>query len=553
MAHGLKPGHVLTETPNLYAQDIATARAAGWTLTAGETLPGSAKYVFTDAGPGTRFADAAQSIHAASLRRLAMPNGGHVTNVRVSPNAQVAPATPDIGVVLSCHPPYVRYLLAAVTAINDQTVAPAERYLALDGMLAPDLPAELDQALNGWEILESGANGSPCPGRNMALSRSRAQWLTFRDADDIMRPGWLADVTRELATVNQFVGIVYSDQIKTWDDGRTSLYTAPAPSYWELRRQNYISSHSLWRRRALIEAGGYKHTVRWDDWNAALDVTAAGWRLYKSKHPTAWAQRTDGSQRSKARTLDDRDDLWNFRQYSIVSLMAGRAQFLAQWRDWLAATDLPPHVELVVLDNSRDPAFASLLREAVESVQSRFGAVRMVRDNREPTPKPGLWDVYEHVAHLYNSALFGLQSDYVLTLEDDILPPLNGFRRLCQDYEPRGKVGAIGGLYRTRQSPDIAIGGTSHDYWHGRITMAAARSALTEVGFMGGGFTLWNAGCLHMALPCRIQLRPPDNPKPHGWDGNLCLDIRQRGYRLIMDGFVECEHFCGPQPHEPDA
>jgi len=99
-------------------------------------------------------------------------------------------------------------------------------------------------------------------------------------------------------------------------------------------------------------------------------------------------------------------------------------------------------------------------------------------------------------------------------------------------------------VYRTRNSEEVAIGATGKDFWHGPIRIDETQRKIIEVGFLGGGFTLWNGGCVNKALPCRWEFRPATNPKPHGWDGNFGFDIREQGFSLLLDGFVQCEHFC---------
>jgi len=66
----MKPGHIITSKPDEYADDIATATAQGWCLTAGLDAPAEAKYVFSHAELGTPFAKLAKELQSADCREL---------------------------------------------------------------------------------------------------------------------------------------------------------------------------------------------------------------------------------------------------------------------------------------------------------------------------------------------------------------------------------------------------------------------------------------------------------------------------------------------------
>ncbi|MCD6352471.1 MAG: hypothetical protein J7M26_10155, partial [Armatimonadetes bacterium] len=66
---------------------------------------------------------------------------------------------PSVGVVVTCHQPYLRWLPQALASVERQTDRPDARVLVLDDCQAPAGVA------GGWRIVR-GAWHHPCPGRN---------------------------------------------------------------------------------------------------------------------------------------------------------------------------------------------------------------------------------------------------------------------------------------------------------------------------------------------------------------------------------------------------
>jgi hypothetical protein len=63
----MKTGHIVTDFPELYAEDIASSDLA---LTAGKEIPEDAKYIFYDAAPGTEYMRMAKQLHNADCLEL---------------------------------------------------------------------------------------------------------------------------------------------------------------------------------------------------------------------------------------------------------------------------------------------------------------------------------------------------------------------------------------------------------------------------------------------------------------------------------------------------
>jgi len=454
-------------------------------------------------------------------------------------NQTAAMVHAPVAVVVSCHKEYLTMLPKAIAAVNAQTCAPAEKILAYDGPAVDLTDAGMTgftrKDIEGWHII-AGKSGSPNPGRNAAIEHLDSPWVIFADADDEMDKDYVRHCLAVACDAPNTVGIVYNDI--QYSDGRQLI--APAMfDYWGLRQRNYISAASCWRVAAIQEAGGWPlDTKCYDDYSLALNITKLGWQCRKGLgviqvncHDTGHRRFTGGDNRHVPH-------IWNHRSYAIVTLFSGRSKRNARnWSKWLTFAEIPPNTTLYVLNNSG--------KEYILPPKARIKNV-VVIDYPKGFPEGGdRYDRHRFVAHLYNQILPRAREDFVVFLEDDMVPPLDGLRKLAEAWNYRQRHAAIGGVYLSRYNAEnpggFVVASRGQDYWSIDVTLPQVQEdKLYEFPQIAGGFTLWNNGYLQKCLPCRFDYY--NGSIPNGWDTNLSMATRNLGGRLFLHGGVQCEH-----------
>jgi hypothetical protein len=456
----------------------------------------------------------------------------------------------DIAVVVTCHEPYLLWLPEALASVDRQLPAPAERVVAFDGCApAPVLP-------DGWRCV-TGRWGRPSGPRDAGLTATTASWVTFLDADNVMPAGYLAAAATVIASADAQVGIVYPDidYVDEWLNPRRR-WTMPSYAYWELRRQNIIDTASVWRRAALEVVGGWPAPPFLQDYLLALLITAAGWTATPLRGPPI-VIREHSRDRLTTRRLREGSTLthiWRARSLAIVSLMAGRAALLDRWTRFLLEAELPPRTALYVLDNGGDARFSARLREAALTVAAQRGLTHV---DIAAAGAPYVGQTGEryltkarhlHIASLYAATLPRVREDLVFTLEDDVEPDAGAIRLLGEDigHPARANIGASAGAYSSPSSPSHVCAASGFDGWTGAIPWAQLPFSPVDVGFVGGGATMWANWALHECTP-HLEWR-----RTLGWDGVLCNALRARGYTVRLHGGVRCAHHrFSPAPAAP--
>lgn len=447
----------------------------------------------------------------------------------VRPAMVVPRLPPRIAVGVVCHQQYIPSLPACLTALDVQTTAFNQKFLALDGCEL-SRQQEYDLRARGWQI-RIGQWKSPNPGRQWALGMTDCEWIMFVDADDVHDPSYLAGALS--FTGDPRVGIVYADRART--DG-TAIQTPAVFDYWRLRLRNYIDTSSLWRTDALREAGGWKDTQRYDDWDCALRVTALGWSGAKNTVRSNCTVHPDHSNRNAR--YKDFFHKWN-RTYGVVSLLAGRR---GPWEDWkrIALNEsFPPRTHWYLLDNSKDPVFGREVRELAAKLEEKGYTATVIADTRTMKGEKKE-DKHRHVATLYNRVLPAVMEDLVLFWEDDVLPFTKEPIRTLVEHWDCWLAGGICALYESRDVKGRACVSMGREYWHDMPSMESVRGRmLIDVGHLPGGLALYNNALVQEALPFWVQF---PGGRTQGWDTQLSRTSRAAGQRLDLDGFVECEH-----------
>ncbi len=230
---------------------------------------------------------------------------------------------------------------------------------------------------------------------------------------------------------------------------------------------------------------------------------------------------------------------------ALLTLM-GSAARVEPWFLYLQRSDIPNATKIVVADNSGDPECARLIASAVANLRSQFRSIETInlgapykRGEDEPYIHPGK---HIHVAEKYNEVLPLLlpQCDFVLFLEHDVIPPLDGFANLMALMVEK-KAAATAGAYEQPEAPHLACAAKGKERWTGIVEFAKMPPEPFEVGMVGGGFTLYRSEVLQKCTPFSPTFWK-DPVYLLGWDGTLGRDIDKLGGKIWLHPGVRCKH-----------
>jgi hypothetical protein len=158
------------------------------------------------------------------------------------------------------------------------------------------------------EVVRSGGRG-PAAARNAGWRRCDAAWIAFLDDDVVPRPGWFADLRRDLGAVDDAVAAVAGRIVVPLPAGRRP--TDAERGVAALERAPDVTADMAFRRAALVAVGGFDERFRRayrEDTDIALRLRGAGWRTAVGRRVTEHPPRPGrvlDSVRAQAGNADD--------------------------------------------------------------------------------------------------------------------------------------------------------------------------------------------------------------------------------------------------------
>jgi histidinol-phosphate phosphatase family protein len=188
---------------------------------------------------------------------------------------------------------------------------PLQVVLADDRRDTPSpLPVRLPPELTRRTMVVTLEGRGPAGARNAGWRAAQhTEWVAFLDDDVIVGPTWRADLVADLAGFPDRVAGVQGTITVPRPDGRR-------PTDWErgtagLARARWITADMAYRRRALIDAGGFDERFPRafrEDADLALRVLGRGWLLAQGRRETTHPVRPPrrwASLRAQAGNADD--------------------------------------------------------------------------------------------------------------------------------------------------------------------------------------------------------------------------------------------------------
>jgi glycosyltransferase involved in cell wall biosynthesis len=180
--------------------------------------------------------------------------------------------TGTIAVVIPCHDDGAT-LEEAVASVREQDV-PAEIIVVDDGSTDPATAAALARVeAAGAKVLRQ-ENRGPGPARMTGWRATSAEYALPLDADDRLLPGALRLMRSALERNPRAVAAWGSARhFGSLDFVQRSL---PALDPWHLTYQNHLPLSALYRREAVLAAGGWQLDGGYEDWDLWLTLAESG-------------------------------------------------------------------------------------------------------------------------------------------------------------------------------------------------------------------------------------------------------------------------------------
>jgi GT2 family glycosyltransferase len=420
-------------------------------------------------------------------------------------------------------------------------------------------------------------NGNIAAASNSALALATGEFIAFMDHDDLLPETALYEMAASICA-DRNVDVLYSDEDKIDDEGhRHSAYFKPAWSEQLLLGQNVISHLGVYRRSLLEQIGGFRLGFEGSqDYDLALRATTAAghsrvrhvpkvlyhWR--KSRNENSFSQtQLDRCVDSARRAIAD-----HLAQKGVEGAVVVPAPLVPSWsRVILPLPDPVPLVSVVI--PTRD--HGELLRRCVASVLHRTNYPNLeiiIADNgsTEESTLQYFADCRQdrrvqilsipmpfNYSAINNAAISRSNGQLIALLNNDIDAIDPDWLREMVSLALRPEIGCVGAklLYanETIQHAGVLLGAGSFDGGPGVAGHFGIGEPREEVGYFGQYALSREVSAVTAA--CAV-LRREVFDSVGGFDEanlpvafndvDLCLRIREKGYRNIWTPFAELYH-----------
>jgi GT2 family glycosyltransferase len=476
-----------------------------------------------------------------------------------------------ISVLMPVHDPPEQWLRAAIDSVRTQLYPHWELCVADDASRGPHVRAVLDEAAATdarIRVRYREVNGHISAATNTALEQARGEYVAFLDHDDELAPHALYLVAEELEA-HPGTDLVYSDEDQV---GPAGGYADPhfKPEFDPdlLLSQNYFSHLGVYRTDLVRSVGGLRAGFEGSqDYDLCLRcvrrttperIRHVPFVLYHWRvHPSSTAAGTGA--KSYAHAAGEAA-IRSFLDAGAAGAVVGPGPFDTTYRVRYPLPDPPPRVtviiptrdgrllraclaalqrrtdyaayEVLVVDNgSRDARTLETLRD-----EQRWGAIRVLRDERP-----------FNYAALNNLAAREASGEVLLLLNDDVEATSPGWLAEMVGHVVRPEVGAVGArlLYpdATVQHAGIVLGlyGIA-GHLHRRLP-AKARGYFTRPHLVREVSAV-TAACMAVRRTVFEEVGGFDEQNlPVAFnDVDLCLRLREKGYRNVWTPYAEMIH-----------
>jgi len=357
-----------------------------------------------------------------------------------------------IAIVIPCHN-YGRFLGDAIRSVINQSVRPDEIVVVDDS--STDNTQEVARSFAGVRYMRINA-GSVATARAAGLHATSAPLVCFLDADDELPAAYLDNGYAMFKDPG--IGLVYSDMHCFGEETRILQMPTFDPDHIEW--DNYIHAGAIVRREALDLIGPLvrEDPLITEDWDWWRRIVQRGWKA--AKQQTVYRYRKHGlagEQPQRSKVLKQTDYYHRaglaYERVTIVTPLAGRMWAWGPYSAWLDRQTWPrEQVAILLVNTSHDAEFSAMVREWLIRCgypDVRVRAMRVgERDLADAPRKKAGTAVRTAMADMWQQIRLSIDSPYVLSLEDDCIPPDDGIDLLMRGFDH--DVGSVAGPYLSR-------------------------------------------------------------------------------------------------------
>ncbi|GIX05063.1 MAG: hypothetical protein KatS3mg114_0932 [Planctomycetaceae bacterium] len=362
---------------------------------------------------------------------------------------------PTLAVIITTHN-YGHYLDECLQSVLRQSRRPDEILVVDDASTddTPDVVARWSERGVRYLRVE---HHDPRQSRLSGLRATSAEFVCFLDADDRLAPDYLRG---GLAGFDRYdIGIVYSD-VDYFGDWNRCHQEPEEITLADMGKLNYVHNGSLVRREALDMSRALEVPCdsrrSHEDWLAWRRILEQGWKAKKQRGIYGYRRHEANRTNSKYKTANYFNQrAMETETVTLFVALSGRTAVWPRFQQFLEQQTWPhSQVKLWLLDTSQDERFGRRIRSWIS--QCDYADVRY---RAEAVATPGLADaprdngatldaVRMAAARIYNRLAREVTGHYVLTLEDDVIPPNDVIERLLRGFDHN--VASVAAPYPSR-------------------------------------------------------------------------------------------------------
>lgn len=362
---------------------------------------------------------------------------------------------PSLAVIITAHN-YGQYLDECLESVLNQSRRPDEIFVVDDASTDDTMEVVARWSNRGVRYLRVDHH-DPRQSRLSGLQATSAEFVCFLDADDRLAPDYLRS---GLAGFNRFdIGIVYSD-VDYFGDWNRCHQEPEEITLADMGKLNYVHNGSIVRREALEMSRALEVPCdsrrSHEDWLAWRRILEQGWKAKKQRGIYGYRRHEANRTNSKYKTAN----YFNQRAMETETItlfvaLSGRNAVWPRFQQFLEQQAWPhAQVKLWLLDTSQNERFGRRIRRWIS--QCDYADVRY---RAESVATPGLADaprdngatldaVRMAAACIYNRLAREVTGHYVLTIEDDVIPPNDVIERLLRGFDHH--VASVAAPYPSR-------------------------------------------------------------------------------------------------------
>lgn len=359
-----------------------------------------------------------------------------------------------VAVIIPCHN-YARYLGECLDSVLSQTRVPDEIIVVDDA--STDNCRQIAESRKNVKYIRVNEHNE-MRARLLGMQAVSGEILCFLDADDRLPENYLATGIQQF---REQTGIVYSDIANF---GNNTVYRRLSYDPSRIHHTNTLHAGCLVRRAALEATMALEQDVSGqsaEDWTTWLRVIEAGWQV--AKNPTPYHYRQHGESQTatatdqrKARKGYYQSTLKSSERITLFVPLSGRWRCMGKFQAWLENLTFPKSkISLILMDTSGSERFGQAVRRWIST--SGYSDVRYCQFDL--LLDAGLADFNRRIevnrrkvqlaaSRIYTKMKQMIDTEYVLIVEDDVIPPVT----VCEDLLSclSHTVASVSGAYKSR-------------------------------------------------------------------------------------------------------